>query len=237
MLGGAFGTGANHLFPTITAPTGAYALVGMGAFFGAAVGGPITAIIIVFEITRDYLVILPLIIAVAFSTIIFSRFTGETIYTMRLLKRGVTVSKFDESDMMRGVTVGEMMKQDFPTVSTEMPVTQLIRMLEKTGHHGFPVLNKDGSLYGIVTLSDVESGLRSGTPHLKVSDIATKNPMTAYPDQSIPDVMNKLGVMEVGRIPVVARDDPTKLLGVLSRRDIIRAYQKAIKASRKRGLT
>ncbi len=236
MLGGAFGIGVNYLFPTITAPTGAYALVGMGAFFGAAVGGPITAIIIVFEITRDYLVILPLIIAVAFSTIIFRRFTIETIYTMRLLKRGVIVDKFDESDMMRGVTVGEVMTQDFITVSTEMPVAQLVRTLEKTGHHGFPVLNRDDSLYGIVTLSDVERGLRTATPHLKVSDITTRNPITAYPDQSISDILNKLGAMDVGRIPVVDRDDPSRLLGVLRRRDIIKAYQKAIRNSKRRGL-
>jgi CIC family chloride channel protein len=233
MLGGAFGIGAHLLFPSVTATTGAYALVGMGAFFGAAVGGPITAIIIVFEITQNYMVILPLIAAVAFSTLVYRRFTSESIYTMRLLERGIDVNQPEETDILKNITIGEVMTQDFPTVSTEMPVTKLVRMLEKTGHHGCPVLSKGDKFYGVVTIHDVEEGLKSGTPHLKVQDIATANPVIAYPDESVYVILRKLGAMDVGRIPVVSRDDPQRLVGVLRRHDIIRAYSKAAAEAKK----
>jgi CIC family chloride channel protein len=87
----------------------------------------------------------------------------------------------------------------------------------------------------MVTVSDVEEGLQKGNPDLKVSDIATRNPVTAYPDQSVHDILLRLGTIDVGRIPVVSRDDPLQLLGVLRRHDIIRAYSKAAAKAKKKG--
>ena len=234
MLGSAFGRGANALFPATAGEPGAYGLVGMAAVFAAAAHAPITAILILFEMTRDYLIILPLMLAVVTATYISRQITRESIYTLKLKRKGVKLFK-GEMDPLQFVTVGEIMTEDFPAVSTEMPVTKLVRMLEKTGHHGFPVLSKGEKLWGCVTLSDVEEGLKSGIPHLKVGDIATENPVIAYPDQSVRDILLRLGTMDVGRIPVVDRDDPTRLVGVLRRHDIIKAYHKAAADARKRG--
>lgn len=234
MLGSAFGRGANALFPATAVEPGAYGLVGMAAVFAAAAHAPITAILILFEMTRDYLVILPLMLAVVTATYISRRMAHESIYTLKLKRRGVKLFK-GEMDPLQFVTVAEIMTEDFPSVSTEMPVTKLVRMLEKTGHHGFPVLSRGDKFYGVVTLSDVEEGLKSGTPHLKVGDIATANPVIAYPDQSVRDILLRLGTMDVGRIPVVDRDDPARLVGVLRRHDIIKAYHKAVADARKRG--
>jgi len=234
MLGSAFGRGANALFPATAVEPGAYGLVGMAAVFAAAAHAPITAILILFEMTRDYLVILPLMLAVVTATYISRRMARESIYTLKLKRRGVKLFK-GEMDPLQYVTVGEIMTEDFPAVSTEMPVTKLVRMLEKTGHHGCPVLSKGDKFYGVVTLSDVEEGLKSGTPHLKVGDIATSNPLIAYPDQSVRDILLRLGTMDVGRIPVVDRDDPTRLVGVLRRHDIIKAYHKVVADARKKG--
>jgi len=235
MLGEAFGRGANALFPTVATEPGAFGLVGMGALFAAAAHAPITAILILFEMTRDYLIILPLMLAVVTSTYMARRLSRDSIYTLKVRRKGGRIIE-GEMDPLQFVIVGEIMTLDFPTVSTEMPVTKLVRMLERTGHHGFPVIDKTKRLYGVVTLSDVEEGLKSGTPHLKVSDIATRNPVIAYPDQSVRDILLRLGTMDVGRIPVVARDDPARLLGVLRRHDIIRAYSKAATEAKKRGL-
>lgn len=228
MLGGAFGMIVHWLFPALTAPLGAYALVGMGAFFGAAVRGPLTAIIIVFEITRNYMVILPLIAAVAISCLVFRRFSGESIYTLRLLQRGIDLHRIGELDVMKAITVSEAMTRDFPTVSLQMPVSELVRELQRTGHHGFPVIDEEGRFWGCVALRDVEDGMKRGNPDLRVRDIATTRLRTAYPDQTLHDVLVGFMDMDVGRIPVVDRADPTRLLGVLRRHDIIRAYTRAL---------
>jgi CIC family chloride channel protein len=235
MLGTAFGMGANTLFPTVVTEPGAFGLVGMGAVFAAAAHAPITAILILFEMTRDYPIILPLMLAVITSTQIARRLSPDSIYTLKLRRKGVKIIE-GELDPLQFVTVGEVMTSDFPTISTEMPIIELSRKLKKSGHHGFPVTDEEGRFYGMVTVSDVEQGLKEEQADLKVSDIATRNPITTYPDQSVHDILSRLGTVDVGRIPVVARDDPLRLLGVLRRHDIIRAYNKAAEKAKRSGL-
>jgi len=231
MLGGAFGIGVHQLFPAITASSGAYALVGMGAFFAVVVRGPITAIIILFEITRDYALILPLMIAVVVSTIIARYFTSESIYTLRLLRRGIDTRRLEDTSPMRTITVGEVMTRNFPTVLPTMMLSELAAKLRNTGHHGFPVVDKDGNFCGCVTISDLEAGMvmSKGSPEkATVGDIASKSVIVTYPDEYIHDALAKLGSHAVGRIPVVDRSNPKRLIGVLRRHDIIHAYTKVV---------
>jgi CIC family chloride channel protein len=227
MVGGAFGTAVHDFYPGLTASSGAYALVGMGAVFAATARAPITAIIMLFEMTRDYSLMLPLMSAVVVSTAIAYRFNRESIYTLKLVRRGVDIHRREQADILKGIRVGEVMTQDFPAVPPDMSVHELVDTLEETGHHGFPVV-KDGKLYGIVTMSDVEQAATRRNPHLTVGDIATRNPVTAYPGQSIHDALTQLGGRDVGRIPVVEREDPGRLVGILRRHDIIKAYHKVI---------
>jgi CIC family chloride channel protein len=229
MLGGGFGILVHHLFPAITATSGAYALVGMGAVFAGAAAAPITSIIMLFEMTRDYTLILPLMLAVVTSTFITQRLGRESIYTLKLMRRGVDIHRRGQADIMKTITVGEIMTRNFPTVSPKISIPELVEMLEETGHHGFPVVDEDGSFCGVVTLEDVEHAPTSDEPNLTVEDIAMKSPLTAYPDQTIYEVLARFGGWEVGRIPVVDRLDSKKLLGVLRRHDIIRAYTRTIK--------
>jgi len=106
--------------------------------------------------------------------------------------------------------------------------------LTRSGHHGFPVVDEDGHLCGCVTLADVESAVISESDELRVEDIATKSLIVAYPDQSLYEALIKLGAKDVGRIPVVDRNDTTRLLGILRRHDIIRAYRKKLGKSVRR---
>jgi CIC family chloride channel protein len=230
MLGGAFGFGVHHFYPDITASSGAYALVGMGAFFAVMVRGPITSIIILFEITLDYALILPLMTAVVIGTIIARLFTPESIYTMRLLRHGIDIRQIGQASPLREVTVEEAMTRNFPTVLPTMSIRQLVTRLRRSGHHGFPVVDKNGEFIGVVTITDVESVMsEGGSPDLTVDDIATKSVVVAYPDEYIHDVFVKLGTQDVGRIPVVARDNPKRLLGILRRHDVLTAYSRAIR--------
>jgi CIC family chloride channel protein len=230
MLGGAFGFGVHHFYPQITASSGAYALVGMGAFFAVMVRGPITSIIILFEITLDYALILPLMTAVVIGTIIARLFTPESIYTLRLLRQGIDIRQIGQASPLREVTVAEAMTRNFPTVPPTISVRQLVTRLRRSGHHGFPVVDKNGEFVGVVTITDVEAVMsEGGSPDLTVDDIATKSVVVAYPDEYIHDVFVKLGTQDVGRIPVVARDNPKRLLGVLRRHDVLIAYSRAIR--------
>jgi CIC family chloride channel protein len=229
MLGGGFGVLVHHLFPAITATSGAYALVGMGALFAGAAAAPMTSIIMLFEMTRDYTLILPLMLAVVTSTFITRHFARESIYTLKLMRRGIDIHRRGQADIMKTITVGEIMTRNFPTIPLKMPITELAEMLEETGHHGFPIVDEDGSFCGVVTLEDIEHTPTRDDPNLTVEDIAMRSPLTAYPDQTIYEVLARFGGRDVGRIPVVDRQDNKKLLGVLRRHDIIRAYTHTIK--------
>ncbi len=229
MLGGAFGTIAHHLFPSSIATSGAYALVGMAAVFAGTARAPITSIIMLFEMTMSYTLILPLMIAVVISTVVTRSLSRETIYTAKLMRRGIDIRRLEETSPMRTVTAGEVMTRNFPTVPPTMPISELVARLQKTGHHGFPVVDKDGNLCGMVTLSDIEAVMSKGKPQgITVGDIASKSVILAYPDQYLHDVLVNFGTRDVGRIPVVDRNNPRHLLGVLRRHDIIRAYTKTV---------
>jgi CIC family chloride channel protein len=233
MFGGVFGKVANSLMPGLVAPEGAFALVGMAAVFSAAARAPITAIIIVFEMTRDYAIILPLMMAVVVSTFIAQRLSPESIYTLKLVRRGVDVHPQEEVDVLEKVTVADVMTRNFPTVRPETTLAEIANLFAKSGHHGFPVVDKAGNLKGVVTVADIEAKITSTNQNLTAADIATTNLITAYPDESLHDVLHKLGDSEVGRIPVVDRKEPSRLIGVLRRHDIVRAYTKAQSQLRK----
>jgi len=230
MLGGVLGTSAHMLFPAYIAPSGAYALVGMAAVFAGATRAPFTAIIMLFEMTRNYTIILPLMIAVVISVVISRALNRETIYSLKLVRRGVDLRQLNKASPLREVTVEQAMTWDFPTVPPTMPVRELVAKLRRTGHHGFPVVNEKEELVGVVTIADVEAAMARGSlMGLTVKDIASKSVVVAYPDEFIHDVFVKLGSQDIGRIPVVDRRNPKRLLGVLRRHDVLTAYSKYLK--------
>ena len=232
MLGGLFGAAANYLFPDIAAPSGAYALVGMAAVFSAAARAPLTAIIILFEMTRDYALILPLMLAVVVGTIIAHQLNPLSIYAEKLHRRGIRVSPREEVDLLERVRVDEVMTRDFPSVSPDMLLTDAMNKLIESRHHGFPVIDDKGKLTGIITLTDIEEKLSSGDETLTVADVATTELITAYADETLHDVVHRLiGSSEIGRIPVVSRKDPSILLGMLRRHDVVKAYAKSLAKS------
>jgi CIC family chloride channel protein len=132
MFGGVFGKVVNSLMPKLAAPEGAFALVGMAAVFSAAAQAPITAIIIVFEMTGDYAIILPLMIAVVISTFIAQRLSHESIYTLKLARRGVDVHPQEEVDVLERISVADVMSRNFPTVTSEMTVAELANVFSGT---------------------------------------------------------------------------------------------------------
>jgi CIC family chloride channel protein len=230
MLGVTFGQIVNLIFPSITAPAGAYALVGMAAFFSGAAHAPVTAILIMFEMTGDYKIILPLMLATVVSTLFSRLLNKESIYTLKLSRRGVHLDQGRDIDVMQGVKVGEIMTTDVHVVSPEMPLSTLAEVFLETHHHGFPVVGSDGDLVGVVTIQDFDKSLEEDRIEgHTVGDIATCDDLlVAYPDEPVWEALRRLSVRDVGRLPVLERNDSRRLVGVVRRNDIIRAYKVAI---------
>lgn len=229
MLGAAFGLIIHRWLPQGTAVPGAYALVGMAALFAATGHAPVTAILIVFEMTQDYKIILPLMLATVVSTLVSERLGSDSIYTLKLARRGIHLGGGRDRDVLQGVTVGEAMSRDFETVGDAWPVARLEDKFEKTHHHGFPVVNEAGQLCGIVSMQDLEQVLkRQDGDSLTVRDIATSRPVMAYVDEPVGTALERMAMRDLGRLPVVDRRDPETIVGLLRRQDVIRAYNLAL---------
>ena len=229
MAGGVFGTVAHRILPGITAAPGAYALVGMAAVFAGAAHAPITAIIILFEMTNDYRIILPLMLATVVSTLLAQRLYPESIYTLKLSRRGVRLEHGRDIDVMQGVLVGEAMTTHVETVDADLALPELDLAFRETHHHGFPVLDASGELFGVVTIQDLERAKeRESINGLLVRDVATRRVLVAYPDEPVWAALKRLGTRDVGRLPVVDRQNPKRLVGAIRRHDIVRAYQVGI---------
>jgi CIC family chloride channel protein len=230
MLGSSFGQVVNNLFPAITAPSGAYALVGMAAFFSGATHAPMTAILILFEMTNDYRIILPLMLATVISTLISRIISRDSIYTLKLSRKGVHLQEGTDIDVMQAVTVGEVMNTHFDTIPADMPLIDLQTLFQTTHSHGFPVVDSQGNLVGIISISDLDRALQDGELEGKtVADIATtRGLLLTYPDEPMWTALNRLGARDVSRLPVVERSNPKHIVGIIRRADIVRAYNHAI---------
>ncbi|MFN2292446.1 MAG: chloride channel protein [Anaerolineae bacterium] len=229
MLGGAFGLVSHSLFPSVTAASGAYALVGMAAVFAAAARAPITSVLILFEMTDDYRIILPLMLATVISTILAEHLSRESIYTLKLLRRGIRLEQGRDIDVMQGVLVGEAMTAEVDTVSADVGLLELEQIFAESHHHGFPVLDEQQELFGIVTLQDLARAAEQGPlAGRTVRDITTRSVLTVYPDEPMWVALKRLGTRDVGRLPVVERQNPRQLVGLIRRSDIVRAYRVGI---------
>ncbi len=230
MLGGLFGLAVDMLFPSIALNPGAYALAGMAGVFVGAARAPLTAILIAFEMSNDYKVILPLMAVTIFSLVVAHRLFPESIYTLKLARRGLRLRFGRDVDVLDGVLVSEVMTKNPPTVYENDSIAELESYFLATHHHGAMVLDENERLVGIITLQDLERCLNEveDCKTLKVKDVMTKSLLVTYPDETIGDALQRMAVRDIGRMPVVERDDPQKLLGAIRRSDITRAYQRGI---------
>ncbi len=232
MLGAAFELTTNRIFPGIVAPPGAYAIVGMGAVFAATAHAPITAIIILFELTGDYRIILPLMLTVVIATLLSQRLMkGESIYTLKLSRRGVKLHRGRDEDILQSVQVGEVMTEKINSIVGSASIGQVSNAFEFSHSRSLMVLGGDGELVGIVTMADLERAYSDGrSPNTKVAEVATTWPhlQVTYPDESVGAALAKMGARGIGQLPVVSRRDPRRVRGLISRIGITMAYSVAL---------
>ena len=228
MLGTAFGAGAGALWPGYVAPAGAYGLVGMAAVFAGAASAPMTSVIILFELTGDYRIILPLMLAVVISTLVSDALSRDTIYTLKLRRRGVDLRLGRDVDLMRSVTAGQAMNADVSTVPASLTAAEAADALEEQRARFLVVVDDAGLLDGLVTVRDVEQVLLENKPGCTVGEVASRPVVTAFPDEPLSQVIRRMSVRDLGQVPVVERTAPRHVLGALGRGEIVRAYNQAM---------
>ncbi|MBN1882546.1 MAG: chloride channel protein [Deltaproteobacteria bacterium] len=228
-LGGAMGYLFQAVLPEMTAPIGAYALVGMGAMVAGTTHGPLTAILIIFEMTHDYKIILPLMIACIISTVVARSIQIDSIYTLKLVRRGINIYKGRELNVLKSLYVKEVMRTEFEEVPEHTPFSSLMDLISESTFSYFPVVNTEGLLTGIFSLNDLRRIVREEESlHLLIvaEDIAAKDVITTHPDENLSDVIKKFGRLNIEEIPVMEREGSRKVVGMIKRKDVIEAYNR-----------
>jgi chloride channel protein, CIC family len=228
-MGGAFAIVVNRLFPSANLSAGAFALVAMGAVFGAASRATFTFIIFAFEITRDYNSVLPLmLVSVIADGIAMLLMPKASIMTEKLARRGLRIHQDYEADVLQLVTVSETMDRDIPIVPADMRVGELADRIARRdpalNHQGMMVTDANGRLVGVITRGDVLRALdQDPKGEMTVVEAGSRSVVVTYPDEVLHDASEKMLRHDIGRLPVVERGDTTKVVGYLGRKGIMAA--------------
>jgi CIC family chloride channel protein len=232
MTGGAFGRLAQMLFPQVVSGSGAYALVGMGAFLSAATHAPMTAIFLLFEMTGSYEVIIPIMLTCVIGTSISRHFKQDSLDTVELSRAGINLEAGKERNIMKGLKVGAVMTRDPEAIPEHMTLGQFAQFTASTRHTNFPLVNRNGELTGIISVQDFMGVVfeRDLMDLVVIKELATLDVITVTEDEDLDTAMRKIGYRNIEQLPVVAQTDGRKLVGIISRRDMISAYNRALMA-------
>lgn len=230
MLGTAYGQLVHGLAPGLVGPPGAYGLVGMGAVFAAAARAPMTAVIIIFELTGQYQIILPLMFAIVLAAGTSNLLSADTIYTLKLRRRGIDLTRPRGVDPMRTLRVRDAMQRLPASLPAELRVADALARFTADGADVFPVTDDGGRYRGIVTLRQVEQAIRDDTVDETVGRLAVEAPSLTV-DLALQDALVSLVRATTPGLPVLAADRG-EVVGWLTHRDVVRAYHERLTATR-----
>src|SRR5579864_7749263 len=229
-MGGMFAMIGNHFFPGAHLSAGAFALVAMGAVFGAASRATFSFIIFAFEITRDYNSVLPLmLVSVIADGIAMLFMPNSSIMTEKLARRGLHIHQDYEADVLQQVRVSETMDQDIPKLPADMSVSELSDRIARrdpsvSRHQGMLIIDSEGKLAGVITRGDVMRALDADpSGGMSVLEAGTCELVVTYPDEMLHDALTKMLRNDIGRLPVVDRKESQRVLGYLGRPGIMAA--------------
>ncbi len=231
MLGFFFGNLVNEFFPDITAGPGAYALVAMGGLVAGTTRAPITAIIIVFELTYDYEIILPLMITAIVSTILSSYLSRESIYTLKLLLRGINLKEGAETNVMESIPVEDVYKSEIESIIVSENFTKVVDFVLSRKDSEYPVVDHNGNAIGLIAINDLKDFLfeRDSLNTLLIAgDLVNRRYEPLTLEDNCYTAIQKINKYQLEGLPVIENLNNKKLIGMIWRKDIQDAYQKEI---------
>lgn len=214
LVGSALGT----IAPGASIEPGAFALVGMAALFGAAAGAPFTAIVLVFEMTRDFNVILPLMFATVVAHLLFRAVARENLMTEKLARRGLHVPTAYQADVLRTTRVSEVMQSPVETISAEATVAEARERFSSGIHSAYPLVDGEGRCVAMVGRADMLKRAVEDTQ--PVLELARSDVVTVRPSATLLDAIDLLVGQEVSHLPVL---DDGHLVGMCTQTDVLRA--------------
>lgn len=220
-LGALMGAGFESALPGIVGPTGTYVVVGMAAVFAAAARAPLTSLFIVFELS-GYSLILPLMTAVALAAALAQLLTRDTIYNVRLRRAGLDVQEESAPSPLDDLSVATTMRTDTPIVSRMATITDLANAMSQSRGNVVAVTDQRNRFIGLVSATDVASAVERGEMNRRAFDLAVVAPVFVHPDDNLRYALSVLVDHDVRQLPVVAREDDSRLIGMLTQRDVLR---------------
>jgi len=230
ILGAFVGTVANAWFPGQVGFIGGYALIGMAAFLAPVIGGPITSILILFEMAGNYAIILPLLVAVVNAMLVAHQFSRYSLYTHKLHEKGIDLVAGREEGILKQVRVRDVMREKFDTVSPSESLGSLATFFFSSKIDYLYLTGERGDLRGVVSLTDLRPHLKEESlwPLVCAQDVATLDPVAVMPSETLFDALNKFAYRNVVQLPVVSDPHTRRLIGVVRRSDLLEGYQKVV---------
>jgi len=224
MLGGVIGTAAHSLLPTYTAMPGAYALVGMGAVFAGVVRAPMTSVLMIFEMTQDYAIIVPLMIANLVSLFISSRLQHQSIYEALAIQDGIHLPKAETRSRHHGRDVTRIMRTVTESLSSELSVSEALEQIRSSTLQTWLVLERQ-RLVGVVSRSTLSREFAEGSTKRKLYEFVNQlNFPHVHSDHGLDVALERMGANHLEIIPVVSRADVHQVEGIVTLRDVLNSY-------------
>jgi len=230
-LGGGLAVAGGQFIPGFTIEPEAFALVGMTGLIAGSTHAPLTAIMIVFEMTSDYALILPLMLCGAVALITAKRVYPESIYSEWLVKRGESIYRGRDTAIMERLKVRDCYNNDPNVIGENASVPQVVAAITASSQIEFPVLDNDLKLVGMISQEDIRTVLADAqalSPVVLAGDLAHQHYEWVTPNDSLRTALQKLAVRGSHHIPVIEGEDEEKLLGLISRQEILAAYDREL---------
>jgi len=232
MLGGIVGNVANHFLPSYVGTPGAYALVGMGTAFAGIVRAPMTSVVMIFEITRDYAVIVPLMISNLVSFYISAKLQHKPIYEELAHQDGIHLPRAEARQLEGQRQVAQAMRNATERLSAEMTVQGALEKFSSSEFQSWPVCDERGVI-GVVRLHDLKSGNNAGLGTKRLSEILDAGEFPhVHADHSLHVALDRMGASQLDVLPVVSRVNVHHLEGVVTLQDLLAHYGVGPKESR-----
>ena len=230
-LGGGLAVMLKSVAPGLHIAPEAFALVGMAGLVAGSAHAPLTAIMIVFEMTSDYALILPLMLCGAIAYITARRLHPDSIYSEWLVRRGINIHLGRDAAVMERLRVGEIYNRDPQIVGEGATIPQIVQAIRDSKQIEFPVLDGDLKLLGMITYNDLRTVITDSEQFAEVvlaGDVASEHFERVTPEDTLAIALQRLGMRGSHDIPVVDPADPDRLLGVIGRQEILTAYDREL---------